>query len=482
MADPTYTVRATFANPVVEKDILHVTYRRSISSVRQGFRAGECTIVLDNMDAAYSPENPQSSYTGLLTVNQSLSIEALTDAGSTYMLFSGFIDRFTVNPSLYRRVCTVHATDASKPLFIRKITTPLFTDIKVSSLVTDVLSISDIASADMTIDAISDQISYASFSDERPIDVINRIMKFGKYTYFMGPDRKVNFRSRYFGLGGTVSNSYDGNATGFFDLKYKMEDRNVINHALVGGNTYKQFTTVETVAWLEKAVTVDGSGSAGFWLDYHDPDSKSEKTIANSMVTPVSSSDFLANTSEDGTGTDKTATTSVQVTFYGMSAVCSVFNGDGSEIYLTKFQLRGSPVQIQPEFRMEYQDSSSEAVYGRREFTLVEPLIDSPPYASDYASFMKDEWKEPIADIGFTLKNEFPDILQREVGDIIHIVESNTAISSIWSVTNMTHTISFLRGLEHKATYNLDFWKDKKYLTLDDAVFGVLDGDRVLAF
>jgi hypothetical protein len=70
-----------------------LTITRGRSSVRSSFDAGSCTIILDNTDGEFDPNNSQSTYAGNMEVGTPVRIRA-TYGVTTYPLFYGSVTRW----------------------------------------------------------------------------------------------------------------------------------------------------------------------------------------------------------------------------------------------------------------------------------------------------------------------------------------------------------------------------------------------------
>jgi len=176
---------------------------------------------------------------------------------------------------------------------------------------------------------------------------------------------------------------------------------------------------------------------------------------------------------------DKTALASATIDAGATSAVCSVFNGNDIPVYLVRFNLKGYPAQRASVVAGEAQSTSSQLLYGRRDKTVQTDLMFLTTYAQAYAEWLVYERMRPLADVSFSLKNVWPDVLARELGDIVHLVESNAAVGSRYAVTGLTHTVNLARGLEHELEHRLAHWRDQQYLVLNDSTLGVLDSRRL---
>lgn len=477
MPDPTYSISIEFeigSFTEVGSDCLHFTISRNSASLDDILSVSRASFRFDNFDGRYSPSNSASPFYPYITPNKKIKIQA-THVGTTYDLFSGFVDRYKIDPALSNRAAIIEASDRVKQLQLQVIDLPIAVDINVGSLFTDILSASGVASADRQIDEFSEVIPFSWYRDVRPTTAIKDLIDFGFYRAYIGGDGTVRIKNRYWNSAGSIVASY---VNDFHGLDYALTEDKITNEARVTGVPRKVGTAASSVAWLESFPSIAASASIGFWLSYVDPDNREINTPCQSMETPVNSLDYTTNTQSDGGGIDRTSVASASVSFFGASAVCSIFNGSGDVVYLTKFILRGTPIQRQPEIRYQDKDDSSENVYGKRDTAIVSDFIGSPGYAQDYVTFLLRERKEPTPKIGFELKNIFPDVLKREMGDLIHVVESNAAVNEEWTIRAIEHDVVLARGLEHTSRYDIEKWVDREWLILDHSERGLIGTNR----
>ena len=74
---------------------------------------------------------------------------------------------------------------------------------------------------------------------------------------------------------------------------------------------------------------------------YTDPNNRTARVGGTSMVTPVATTDYTANSASDGSGTNLTAFLTVSATFGGNAATIDITNTGSQDAYITKLQLRG---------------------------------------------------------------------------------------------------------------------------------------------
>jgi len=96
-------------------------------------------------------------------------------------------------------------------------------------------------------------------------------------------------------------------------------------------------------------------GTQEIWCEYRNPTDDYATTLGGTdMVTPVSATDFVANSVADGSGTNLTANVTVVATFFASTAQVILTNNHATlGAYFTTFQLRGKgiydlhPIQLQ---------------------------------------------------------------------------------------------------------------------------------------
>lgn len=455
----------------IRDDVLQISIARSLASVFSELTPGEAAFEVYNQTGKYSPDNTSSPFTGLLKPNIKARVIA-TQNSVQYPLFKGFVDEYALNPSLDGpRNVAIRCRDEVKQLRKRIVTTSLFVNYNTGSFFTEVISASAVSS--FRIDSLADEVQFGWFRQEGAAGAISEILRSGFYFSAVRGDGVLDIKNRYFDQSPVAVGSY----TDMFGLNYALNDDRLVNRARIEG-VPRETLSVNTVAFIGAPIPIPASGFLNFLLEYLDP-VNNEPSPAVAMVTPVSSSDYTANTASGGTGTDRTSTTSVSVKFFGQTAVNTVFNGSADDVFLTKYQLRGQPVSRRPRFTLESNDSSSQAVYGIQEFTLSSDLLSNTSFARDYADFLKLRNKEPAAALSLSLRNQFPDVLDIELGDAVHVQNSITGINSLYITQSLEHTIATQPGQIHELRLVLDRFRDQELLILDHVTFGVLDSRRL---
>lgn len=473
---PNYALEVEFVTGSytnITDDCERVSIDRRASTLGRPLSVGVMDIALNNSNGKYSPSNSASAFYSYLKPNKKIRLRA-TFSGTTYPVFAGTIKQFTVQPILGPRTVTLRAQDQIARLKDNNINIPLYTDTNPASLFTAIMSECNVAS--FGTDTFYDDIPFAWFQNRQANSAIQEILESGYYWAANGPCEQLFFHNRYFNVLGTVTASFDN--TGF-GLTYALDDRNIANISHVVAQPRIISTNVRTVAYLEpSAITVPASSHVNFWLNYFDPDNKQENTPATDLITPVVSLDYRLNTASGDSGTDLTLTASLDISFFGATAICSLFNGSDSTAYVTTFNVRGKPIQRIPTFTTYSSVNSSITEYGERDITLTSNLIKNKNFAQDYAEFLTAEFHDPKPDMTISHKNIFPEQLSIDLGNLIHIRENNTGVNNKFTVLGISHVINLKNGIEHVTNYTIDLWKDYDWFILDTSQ---LDNQR-LAF
>jgi hypothetical protein len=126
-----------------------------------------------------------------------------------------------------------------------------------------------------------------------------------------------------------------------------------------------------TVLWkLNKSFMIPAGGHQVVRGLYRDPNAGTDFIWGNSMVPPVATTDYLANTAEDGGGTNKTTFLTVTPIFGAGEFSLDHINGAGVDIWVTNSQVRGKAVTLYDMVDYIYNDLASQLLHGVISLTL----------------------------------------------------------------------------------------------------------------
>ena len=163
---------------------------------------------------------------------------------------------------------------------------------------------------------------------------------------------------------------------------------------------------------------------------------KSYRVAGSSVVTPVSGTDWIANTAEDGSGSVITSDVAVTLATTAANAVTfQIVNNGTVTAYLTTLQVRGTEVADISDTVMSASDSTSATAYGEIDARVnLKYESNAGEFAFNIAEWILNTYKDPryvvqkISVIGNTSDALMIQALAREPGDKITLAETMTGI------------------------------------------------------
>lgn len=416
--------------------------------------AGTCTFALNNMssnshsqEGAYSP-----GHTGAIS-GWDIGVEILvtiTYGGTTYYKFSGTLVDIQPDAGKMRQgvVCTaVDWMDEAARAKIKNI--PIQTDKRADELITTIVE-----------DAVKNQPKATSFAEGQStfataLDNLSDaqtavlsalqdcvISELG-YLYIKGDTTQggtLTFEDRHARpKKGAASATFD-NTMGALSVMRGRED--IINRVYV---VVHPRTTDPSASVLYDLTTTGEQPSipAGNTITINCPFKESTisayRVAASSLITPVSGTDWIANTVADGSGTVITSDVAVTITNEAAnSAELTIVNNHASSTaYLTTLQLRGIAVRDVSETVLSAVDIASSFNFGEIDSRVdMKYESNAGEFGNEIAKWILNIYKDPRYVVKeFALisnKNDYlmTHSLAREPGDKITFSENLTGIEA----------------------------------------------------
>jgi len=299
------------------------------------------------------------------------------------------------------------------------------------------------------------------------------------YVYVTG-NGTLRFENRQASQSALVQATFSNDMT---DLVASGSLSDVYNHVRV--TVYPRRTGGSTIVlWAispDVAPSVPAGGSVTIYGRYRDPSDESVLVGGTSLVTPVASTDYVANTQADGGGSDITADVTVTASFYGSSFKYVIDNANAGTAYLTTLQARGLPI-----FNLAPTTVESETAqdYGRRTLELDMPYQDDQNVAQDIATYLRAQFESLLGqaqEVGFNANRSAAHLtaaLLLEPGDLIQVTEPMTALSAATlRVSGVELVFQGPRITWCRLATTPAFVSDA--FILDDVDFGELDDDKL---
>lgn len=202
----------------------------------------------------------------------------------------------------------------------------------------------------------------------------------------------------------------------------------------------------------------------------------------------VANTDWRANSSPEGTGTDDNVNIIMTLQKFGEGLIINLENQLLTRsVWLTQLTVRGTPIRESNDLPLyEYTPSSVSKIPNvlTYDYQLQDRLTD----IESWAKYLGDRFSAQVERMSVTLKNksntQLTTMLQRVISDRVTIVNDNAAYSSkvnadyfIESVTHRIQKGAFL----HETVWELVPVNGETYWILGDSTYGVLDSTTRLA-
>lgn len=181
-----------------------VSINRGKASLFDRMSAGTCSVVLNNNDGRFDPNNTLSPYAPYVLPMRQIRVTA-THSAVTYGLFRGFLESVPVTyPSNgLHSLAMVSAVDGFKVLNLRQVTTSPAQELS-SVRVANLLTAAGWPAGLRNIDTGQTTVQADTITDGNPLDKILVVADSELGLFYMDRDGKARFMSRHGLIGGTL--------------------------------------------------------------------------------------------------------------------------------------------------------------------------------------------------------------------------------------------------------------------------------------
>lgn len=267
---------------------------------------------------------------------------------------------------------------------------------------------------------------------------------------------RLRFEARNSRLGTTVDDTWgDGTTIIPVGVDYNLNANEVVTSVTARATRFRTGQT-ETVVFTvsENMFTRPTANSHALTAgEIYERTFQTDSATYGSLVTPDAGYDYTANSAIDGTGTDKTSALTVTVTELGGGRFrLKWVNTDAATIYVTKFQLRGTPVQFLADRPMAEFSLSQSGLKAGRGIQFDIPFSgDTGAKLRDYAyqELRVGRYPWPLLMLAFRPGDDTAraSLLGAELGDLIAYSDaalaSNLApqVDDLWYVEALEYSI-----------------------------------------
>jgi hypothetical protein len=444
--------------------------------------SGKLTATLVNTDGKYSPSNASSALTGNILPGRTVKVQA---GNSTFpatfpvafndgVRWQGKLDRILPTPSSVGiKTCKLTAFGILGYLnqFSPDVATQ--TSRRTDQAIGDVLDAAGLTSAgDRSLDTGKTTISRFWTSNKSTIKALRLIEEAEAGFIKESKSAQVVFENRTHRLTETTSTTSqatfsDASGASHTFQTIHQEDplSTIINHVEAEARTYDTASVANLWTHPETgsaSPTLAPGEAKTFEAMYPNPDSDNKAMEVNAWTSPAATTDYLANTASDGSGTNKTSDISVSQAKTGEKMAITLTNSaTGSDVFLTKIQARGTAVSTKNPCMVRAIDSTSKTAYGERKFKASTKWIPTTSEAQDWCDYYLSIFASPVEvltmGINASDSANVGQVLSRDISDRITVVANNDAnlgINSDFFIETESHKVTN-GGSVHNVTWKL---------------------------
>ena len=256
-----------------------------------------------------------------------------------------------------------------------------------------------------------------------------------------------------------------------FNIPYNYNPKRLYNEVAVVVTPWELQAVTEL--WRLDEIPSIPAGDTKVW--WGDAAISAGSVFADAWTTPVSTTDYTANSQADGLGDNETANISITTTKFAKTIKLSITNNASHLVYITLLKARGTYYDNLTSVTRKQIDTTSQSRYQKRTLRVEGKYMTSAARAQDYADFAITRYKDPQAEIGLEIINSdatlLTQILSREISDRITVVNTTLVLNKAFFIDYMEHDIS-LSGLEHRVTYRLSDATNEDFWCLDYSALG----------
>lgn len=462
-------------------------------------------LLLSNIDGAFSQDIPGAAY-NYIQKNMLVRLTVSRKA-ATYTLFTGWVDSlltqdiyYTTSAQLIIRCKTLQLQDAEYLPMLK-------TNVRVDEVLTEVFDSTLVAfpyarsfwvlgQSELGTNTYLFQNNFTSFEQAittldwaGDVDEGYGVSAWGYIMQVVGAevggriffnrDGLYEFHNRYHDV--LTASSVTLTDADYEDPQVILQE--IYNKATVNyyprevGTPASTLFASDDVPFLMRAKT-----SREFTMRYRDPSNKSASVGGTDVISPILGTDIIANSAADGSGTNVSNALNLNAVVGGTATRVNLKNLTDADMYITTFQVRGTPLTRFNREVATAQDAESIYTYDNLNMAPYEgTFISDKDFADGYANQLVQRYKSPVTryeTIRFQIQGRIDsgaNILPYSIGDIVRITNSVTGHDKTYAIVGETHAVD---GHLHNVTWTLRLSTRVKVWVLGTNTLGV---DTVLA-
>ncbi len=369
----------------------------------------------------------------------------------TYPIMTGRIDDIRPN---YGSVSTVTITGINGIDDLQNITvntTQVYTSEKYYDAIAQVLTRAGWTGGSRIDNDISDELPYWWLSGQTAYQEITDLTEASRGLFFVSHDGYATYYSNINSMD-SVASFVDNDALLSYGIRVPTPWEAIKNFVRVYAKARR--TSTGTLWTLQSKPLILAGTSITIWAEGSNVNG--ETTPALSVTTPVATTDYTANSAEDGSGTNLTANISIALTSYATTQKLVITNTGGTNAYLTLMQLRGTSIISDDYTYYETSDTDSIALYKQRELSVKTNWLQSINDAEDYGNTIVSLLAEPKKFPRFVVRNKPAKQFAPDIFDIVSVDFESRQLTGSFRVGYIEHNWTIKTGDIVDTTFYLE--------------------------
>lgn len=400
---------------------MRLDYDRRIDEPRGGTSHAIVNVLLDNINQRFTP-------------NQNATIGTAIEARRPFKMSLGFrvggIDRLVQivtgltgsKPKLGRTAKTVEVEVYDYITFIDNATlaAAIYENKRSDQIIELILADLGFGSSQYSLDQGINTIGFAWFDKDKSAGRrIRELCEAEEAHFYQDENGIIRFENRNHYANyphQTVQRTIDAG-----DILSDEDDEStkIINRAIVIAKPRKVDVAAAPL-WSHATVEPIAAGETlVLWAAFYDAETGSNKLPVKTISAPAATTDYTANSQEDGLGTDMTSDIAIVVTNFVESAKIEITNNALTGTYLTFLQLQGLAARVSQAIQAVTEDAGSINKYEAQEYTVQNDLIQSNAVAKSIANNLVAKYADPMG----RRKIRIPGIPHLQLKDLVYVVD-----------------------------------------------------------
>jgi photosystem II stability/assembly factor-like uncharacterized protein len=356
--------------------------------------------------------------------------------------FTGLINKFV--PSISKDTIQIYAYDVADRLKDIIVEDEYFENKRTDELIIQLASFAGIGVGQISVETGTNTIEFAYFQEGSVWTYMNQIAEAEGGRIFFDETGKLTFWNKdHYKNNPDVSYTFNFSRH-ITSLNYEISKEKVKNRIYVKAYPKKKLTDVNVYNDSNTSSISPGT-TEEFFCQYN---YKEETSVpALNVQVPVIGTDIIANTQEDGGGSN--ISTSISISSYYIfreSMRINLYNNNASTAYLTTFKIKGDPIVIARRIEVIEEDTNSQSIYDIQELQIENNFITT----DDFANILAIQKLAELKDSRDFIKIEAVGVPYLQLGDRISVQRSFNGDYEDFHIVKNSWSLSddFMQSLE----------------------------------